>query len=84
MEAHPHSITSRDLSETSVGIFRAASQRIHDAFMSEFGGSLVDEGIEAEDSKEEAEHGIPAGITEDGIELEDSQSQPQSAEITDP
>lgn len=50
--------------------------------MAEFGGSLVNGSIEAEVSREEAEHGIHAGTTEDGIELEDSQSRPQDLGIT--
>ena len=42
---------------------------MHDAVIAEFGGSLVDESVEAE-------------ATGDVIELEEFQSQPQSAEGT--
>ena len=51
--------------------------------MAEFGGSLVDERVEAEGSRVEAEPGVLAGTTEDGIELEEFQSRSQGAEITD-
>ena len=56
---------------------------MHDAVMSEFGGSLVDENAEAEGSREGVETGMPAGTMEDGIELHEYQSQPQEAELTD-
>ena len=47
--------------------FQAASHRMHNAVMAEFGGSLVDGNTEA--SMEEVEPGVPAGMTEHGIEL---------------
>ena len=56
---------------------------MHDAVMSEFGGSLVDENAEAEGSKEGVETGIPAGTMEDGIELDEFHPLPQDAELTD-
>ena len=51
--------------------------------MAEFGGSLADEGVEAEGSREEVEPGIPAGTTEDGMELHGFHPRPQDAELTD-
>ena len=81
MNTHPNSNTSQGLPTISLGSFRAASQRMHNAVMGEFGGSLVDGNAEA--STEEVEAGVPAGMIEDGIELEEFQPQPQDAEITD-
>ena len=52
--------------------------------MAEFGGSLVDESIEAEGSREEVEPGVPAGMAEDGIELEGFQFHLHGAEIMEP
>ena len=57
---------------------------MHNAVMAEFGGSLVDESIEAEGSREGVEPDVPAEMTRDGIELEELQSQLHGAEITDP
>ena len=51
--------------------------------MAEFGGSLVDESIKAERSREGVEPDRSVGMTEDGIELEEFQSWPQGAEITE-
>ena len=82
MNAHPNSNTSQDLPTSSIGSFRAASQRMHNAVMAEFGSSLVD-GNEAEASMEEGDPGVPAGTTENGIDVEEFQPQPQDAEITD-
>ena len=56
---------------------------MHNAIMSEFGGSLVDENAEAEGSREGVETGMPAGTMEDGIELDEYQLQPQDGEHTD-
>ena len=81
MNTHPKSNTSQGLPTISLRSFRAASQRMHDAVMAEFGGSLVDGNAEA--SKEEVDPGVPEGVTEDGIELEEFQPQTQDAEIMD-
>ena len=81
MNAHPNSNISQDLPTISLGSFQAASQRMHNAVMAEFGGSLVDGNAEA--STEEVEAGVPARTTEDGIELEEFQPHSQDAEITD-
>ena len=51
--------------------------------MSEFGGSLVDESVEAEASREDSGPDIIAGMIEHGVELEEFQSRTQGAEITD-
>ena len=51
--------------------------------MEEFSGSLVDESIEAEGSREGVEPDRLAGTTQDEIELEEFHSWPHSAEITD-
>ena len=80
--AHPNSNASQDLPTISIGSFRAASQKMHNVIMAEFGGSLVDENAEAEGSREAVETGMPAGMTEDGIELDEYQSWPQDAELT--
>ena len=76
MNAHPISNVSRDLATTSIGSFRAAGHKVHNAVMAEFGGSLVDENAETEGSGEGVETGMFAGMTEDGMELHDFQSQP--------
>ena len=80
MNTHPNRITSHDLPTISIGSFEAASCRVHDAVMAEFGGSLVFGNAEA---STEVEPGVPAGMTDDGIELEEFQPQSQDAEITD-
>ena len=52
--------------------------------MAEFGGSLVDESVDADASRVEVGPDIPAGTTEDGTELEEFQSPgPQRAGILD-
>ena len=53
--------------------------------MAEFGGSLVDDSIEAEAARDDVMTSDPdmsAGTTGDGIELEEVQPQPQSVERT--
>ena len=67
MNAHPNTNTSQGLPTISLVSFQAASHRMHNAVMAEFGGSLVDGNTEA--SMEEVEPGVPAGMTEHGIEL---------------
>ena len=81
--AHLNKNVSQDLPTISIGSFRAASQRMHDVVMSEFGGSLVDESVEAEASREDSGPDIIAGMNEHGVELEEFQSRTQGAEITD-
>ena len=81
--AHQNSNVSRDLSTISIGSFRAASERIHDAVMAEFGDSVVNGNAEAEASREGAEPRMTAGMSEDGIEQEEFQSRTQGVEITD-
>ena len=59
---------------------------MHDAVMAEFGGSLVDESVEAEavgGGVVTLDPDISSGTTGDEIELEAFQSPPQGAEITD-
>ena len=56
---------------------------MHNAVVTEFGGSLVDENDEAEGSKGEVGVGIPAGTTENGMELHNFHPRPQDAELTD-
>ena len=71
--AYPNCNASRDLPTISIGSFRAASQRMHDAVMTEFGGSLVDEGVEDEVAGDDVvtpDRDMPAVTTDDGIELE--------------
>ena len=83
--AHPDSNTSQGLPTISLGSFRAASQRIHDAVMAEFGGSLVVDSVEAEAAGDDIvtpDPDMPSGMTEDGIELEEFQSRRQSTERT--
>ena len=54
---------------------------MHDAVMSEFGGSLVDKCVEAETAGDVTlDPDMSSGMTGDVIELEEFQSQPQSAE----
>ena len=51
--------------------------------MAEFGGSLVDDSVEAEAARDDIvtlDPNMSAGTTGDGIELEEVQAQPQSAE----
>ena len=58
----------------SIVSFRAASQRVHDAIMEEFGGSLGDDSVEAEATRDEIvtpDPDISSGTTEDDIELEE-------------
>ena len=43
-----NSNASQDLSPISIGSFHAASQRIHDVVMAEFGVSLVDKNVHTE------------------------------------
>ena len=81
--AHLNGNTSQDLPTISIGSFRAASQRIHDAVMAEFGDSVVNGNAEAEASREGAEPRMTAGMSEGGIEQEVFQSRTQGAEITD-
>ena len=75
--------TLQGLPTISLGSFRAASQRVHDTVMAEFGGSLVEESVEAGVSRGEVEPAVAAGMTEDEVELEECQSWPQGAEIMD-
>ena len=75
---HLNTNTSQGLSTISVGSFRAASQRMHDVVMAEFGGSLVDECVEAEAMGDVTpDPDISSGTTGDVMELEEFQSQPQ-------
>ena len=79
-----NSNASRDLSTISIGSFRAASQRMHDAIMAEFGCSLVDGCVETETvggGVVTLDPDKSSGTT--GIELEAFQSPPQGVEITD-
>ena len=80
MNAHPNTNASQALPTISIGSFRAASQRMHDAVMAEFGGSLVDECGEAETAGNATN--MSSGTTGDAIELEEFRSQPQSTGIT--
>ena len=77
MNAHSNSNASRDLPTISIGSFRAASQRIHDAVMAEFGGSLVDESVEAEAAGDVIDMTLDpymsSGTTVDEIEMEEAQ-----------
>ena len=66
------------LATISIGSFRAASQRMHDVVMGEFGSSLVDEHVEAEAMGDVTpDPDMSSGTTGDVIELEEFQSQPQ-------
>ena len=79
--AHPNSNTSQPT--ISIWNFQAASQRMHDAVMAEFGGSLVAERVEAEASADEMvtlDPDMSLGMMGNVIELEEFQSQPQPAE----
>ena len=78
MNTHPNTNSSQALPTISVGSFWAASQSMHDAVMAEFGGSLVDERVEAETAGNATN--MSSGTTGDAIELEEFWSQPQSAE----
>ena len=80
MNAHP---ISNALANTSIGSFRAAGHKVHDAVMAEFGGSFVDENAETEGSGEGVETGMLAGTTEDGMELHEFYPRPQHAELAD-
>ena len=81
MNAYPNSNTSQGLSTISIGSFQAASQRMHDAVMAEFGGSLVDESVEAEAAGDVTPGSdMSSEMTGDMIELEEFQSQSQGAE----
>ena len=76
--------SSQDLPTISLGSFRAASQKMHDTVMAEFGGSLVDESVEAEAAADDIvtpDPDMSSGMTE-GIELEEFQSRLHSAERT--
>ena len=56
---------------------------MHDAVMAEFGGSLVDERVEAEASADEMvtpDLDMSSGMMGNVVELEEFQSQPHSAE----
>ena len=67
LNTHPNTNASQGLPTISIRTFRAASHRVHDAVMAEFGGSLADDSVEAKAAGDE-------------IELEESQSRPQSTE----
>ena len=63
----------------SIGSFRVASQRMHNAVMAEFGGSLVDDNVEAEAAGDVTPApDVSSGTTQEVIEL--FQSRPQSTE----
>ena len=84
--AHHNSNTSRDLPTISVGSFRAASQRIHDAIMAEFGGSLADEHVNAEAAGcviVPLDPDMPTRMTGDEIELAEAQLWRQSPGIVE-
>ena len=56
---------------------------MHDEVMAEFGGSLVDEHVEAEAAGDVTpDPDMSSGTIGDMIELEEFQSQPQSADRT--
>ena len=77
MNAYPNSNTSQGLPTISIGTFQAASQRMHNAIMAEFGGSLVDECVEAKATRDVTLGlDMSSGTTGDVIELEEFQSQP--------
>ena len=78
--AHPDTNTSQGLPTISIGGFLVASQRMHDAVMAEFGGSVVDENVEAEAAGDDIvtlDPDMSSGTMVDGIELEEAQPRRQ-------
>jgi hypothetical protein len=66
----------------SLGSFRAPTQRLHHAVMSEFGNSHADESAGAEPSREavvSTDADMPAGMTKNDIALIEIQSGSQDA-----
>jgi hypothetical protein len=78
--AHPNTNTSPDLPTISIGSFHAATQRIHDAVMAEFGDSNADLPVGTEEPSElveAADGAIVEGTTDNDIALVEIQSRPQ-------
>jgi hypothetical protein len=81
---HSNTHTSLGLSAVSVGSFHAATQRVHDAVMAEFGDLNTDVLVDAEILEGEvipADPGMPS-TSDNEITMVEVLSQPQVVEIT--
>ena len=79
---HPNSDTLPGLPTISLGSFRVASQRMHNAVMAEFGGSLAVDGNAEAEASMEADPNMSRMIG-NAIELEETQPRQQSTGITE-